>query len=172
MILLTGGSACGKSTFAEHLLIMRAQPRYYIAAMRPYGSEGVLRIERHRAMRADKGFITIERYTDMAGLKLPLRGTVLLECLCNLTANEMFDEEGVGDEASDAVIRGLENLREQASELIVVTNEVGSGKESFNDQTPGYIEVLGRVNRRAAEMSDTVLELVCGIPLVIKGDMP
>ena len=172
MILLTGGSACGKSTFAEMLAAKHPRPRYYIAAMRPYGEESEIKIERHRIMRAEKGFFTIERYTDIAGLRLPGRGIVLLECLCNLTANEMFDRDGAGPGAAEAIIKGIESLKKQSSFLIVVTNEVGSGIENYDDLTPEYIEVLGYINRRAAKMADTVLELVCGIPLLIKGEMP
>ena len=37
MILLTGGSGCGKSSFAERLCMEMPLPRYYIAAMKPYG---------------------------------------------------------------------------------------------------------------------------------------
>ena len=32
MILLTGGSACGKSSYAESLCLRFEGPRYYIAA--------------------------------------------------------------------------------------------------------------------------------------------
>ena len=39
MILLTGGSGCGKSKFAESLCMKLPLPRYYLAAMRPYGPE-------------------------------------------------------------------------------------------------------------------------------------
>ena len=94
MILLTGGSGCGKSSFAERLCMEMPLPRYYIAAMKPYGEGGMEKVERHRKMRAGKGFETFECYTEMEKLTLPACGTTLLECVCNLTANEMFDETG------------------------------------------------------------------------------
>ena len=87
MILLTGGSACGKSAYAEELCCRSPLPRYYLAAMKPYGREGGRKIKRHRALRAGKGFETIERYTDYENLRLPRRGAALLECIANLTAN-------------------------------------------------------------------------------------
>ena len=40
MILLTGGSACGKSTYAEEICMKCHSPKYYLAAMQPYGEEG------------------------------------------------------------------------------------------------------------------------------------
>ena len=59
IILLTGGSACGKSTYAESIAVKTPMPRYYIAAMKPYGEESEIKIARHRAMRGEKGFTTI-----------------------------------------------------------------------------------------------------------------
>ena len=169
LILLTGGSACGKSTYAESLAMGFPAPRYYIAAMQPYGEESLRRIARHRAMRREKGFITLERYTGLAGLRLPRRGTALLECVCNLTANEMFDPSGAGEGAVRAVLSGVEALGRQCGHLIVVTNEVGSETGDFSDETPRYIRALGEINRALAARCDAACELVCGIPIPLKG---
>ena len=45
-------------------------------------------------MRAGKGFDTLECYTGLSGVRVPEGCTVLLECMSNLVANEMFREEG------------------------------------------------------------------------------
>ena len=71
LILLTGGSACGKSTYGEALAVQGPKPLYYIAAMQPYDQECLRKIARHRALRRDKGFETVERYTDVDALVLP-----------------------------------------------------------------------------------------------------
>lgn len=171
MILLTGGSACGKSSYAESLCLRFQQPRYYIAAMRPYGEGSQVKIERHRQQRMGKGFETIERYTDLAGLVLPERGTVLLECICNLTANEMFDETGNMVDPCETVLAGVEALRRQCETLVVVTNDVGSDNKEYDPGTRAYIRALGRINAALAQQADSVYELVCGIPLVLKGEL-
>ena len=171
-ILLTGGSAGGKSTFAESIAEKLGGRLWYIAAMKPYGEESERKIARHRAMRAKKGFSTVERYTDVAGLSLPERGTVLLECLCNLTANEMFDPEGAGDDTVNAVLRGVESLERQCDNLIVVTNDVGSDGGGYSELTMRYVDALGEINRILAARFDAVYELVCGIPLPLKGELP
>ncbi len=171
MILLTGGSACGKSSYAESLCLRFDQPRYYIAAMRPYGDGSAEKIERHRQMRKGKGFETIERYTDLAELFLPERGTVLLECICNLTANEMFDEVGNMLDPCEAVLTGVEVLCRQCENLIVVTNDVGSDNKDYDPSTRAYIRALGRINAALAQKADAVYELVCGIPIVLKGEL-
>ena len=80
--------------------------KYYIATMIPYGQEGQTRVDRHREMRRDKGFVTIEEPADMTRAASHINGShkpgtrdiILLECLSNLVANVIF---GNGDE-SDA----------------------------------------------------------------------
>ena len=72
--LMTGGSACGKSSYAESLAVRLNGPRYYLAAMQPYGEGGAEKIARHRKMRRGKGFETIERYRDYASLELENKG--------------------------------------------------------------------------------------------------
>lgn len=171
MILLTGGSACGKSSYAESLCLRFGGPRWYIAAMRPYGEGSAEKIKRHRQLRRGKGFETVERYTDLAGLVLPERGTVLLECICNLTANEMFDDAGNMTDPYDAVMEGVAALSRQCDNLIVVTNDVGSDNKDYDPGTKAYVRALGRINAALARQADAVYELVCGIPIALKGEL-
>ena len=172
MILLTGGAGCGKSHFAESLCMRFDGPRFYLAAMQPHGAEGEARIARHRAQRDGKGFTTVERYTDYASLALPTRGTALLECVANLTANEMFAPDGTMTDPVETVLRGIDTLRAQCERLIVVTNDVGSDGIDYDPSTMAYIDALGAINAALAARADTVVELVAGIPLVLKGELP
>lgn len=91
IVLVTGGSGCGKSTWAEKLVsALPAEKRVYIATMQVYDEESVQRVARHRAQRADKGFTTIECEKDLASADVPEGSVVLLEDLVNLMANEMM----------------------------------------------------------------------------------
>lgn len=170
LILVTGGSASGKSAYAESLCLARA-PRYYVACMQPYGEEGAARVARHRAMRKDKGFTTVERYADLSSLVLPERGCALLEDAGNLAANEMFRDGGVQD-PFDAVLSGVEALSGQCDRLVVVTGEIGSDGVSYDPATTAYLAALGRINRALAARADAVIETVAGIPVPLKGDLP
>ena len=168
LILLTGGSACGKSSFAESLCVRFPAPRYYLAAMQPFGPGSAEKIARHRQMRAGKGFETIERYTDYAALRLPQRGTALLECICNLTANEMFEPEGAGDNMVEEVQAGVNALRKRCAHLVIVTNDIFSDGITYDEITGLYQERLGIINQNIAAEADAVTEVVCGIPLQLK----
>ena len=172
MILLTGGSACGKSSYAESICVNAPAPRWYLAAMQPYGEEGRRKVEKHRKLRAGKGFETIERYTDYASLDLPVRGTALLECICNLTANEMFDEQGNQTDPYERVMAGVAHLESQCDLLVVITNDVGSDGILYEEGTQDYIRVLGKINAALAARADTVIEMVAGIPILWKGELP
>ncbi len=172
-VLLTGGASCGKSAYAERLCLSLPGPRYYIAAMRPEGEEALERIARHRRLRAGKGFVTVERYRELAGLVLHRRGTALLECVGTLTANEMFSEAGGMSDPAGPVLEGVDALAGQCEHLILVTNEVGGGGlEAYGEGTRRYIAALGRINAALAARADRVCELVCGIPLPLKGGLP
>ncbi len=170
LILVTGGSASGKSAYAESLCL-DVSPRFYLACMQPFGAEGKKRIERHRTMRKNKGFLTVERYTDLASLILPPCACVLLEDLGNLAANEMFAAEPPCD-PFDAVIGGIDALQKQCDRLVVVTDEIGNDGVNYDPATTAYIAALGALNRALAARADAVVEVVAGIPIAVKGELP
>ncbi|MEL4105817.1 bifunctional adenosylcobinamide kinase/adenosylcobinamide-phosphate guanylyltransferase [Oscillospiraceae bacterium WX1] len=168
LTLVIGGAASGKSEYAESLAISLPLPRYYVATMMPFDKEDLLRIEKHRTMRAEKGFTTKERYTSLAGLRLPERGTVLLECLGNLTANELFAVGGAGDKTVEAVLSGVLALEQQCENLVIVTNDVFSDGVAYDPETARYIAALAAVNNVIAARCACIYELVCGIPLPLR----
>lgn len=172
MTLVVGGSASGKSEYAEGLILSaKGWPRTYIATMQPFDEECLRRIEKHRLMRASKSFETVECYTDLASVTVP-GGAVLLECMSNLCANEMYSPQGSGENAEPAVLKGVEHLRRQCTDLVIVSNEVFSGGSRWQGDTLRYLELLGRVNCALAAMADNVCEVVYGVPVYYKGGEP
>ena len=169
MTLVIGGAASGKSEYAESLLLHTREPRYYIATMQPFGEEAMERIRRHRAMRAQKQFTTIECYTNLSSVCLPERGAVLLECMSNLTANEKYAPEGAGAHAYEAILNGIDSLRKQSDRLVVVSNEVFTGGNRYAGETDQYLRLLAEINRALAARADAVCEVVCGCVQYYKG---
>ena len=171
--LVTGGAARGTSEYAESLVLAAGDgPRYYVATMEPLDGECQARIQRHRVMRAQKGFTTLERYTDLAGLRLPERGTALLECLSNLVANELYSPRGAGTEqgALAAAVQGVEALLSQCVNLVVVSSEVFAAGTAYAPGTDAYLRTLAGVHRTLARRADRVCEVACGLPRYYKGE--
>ena len=170
LILVTGGSASGKSAHAERLLCEHAAgSRLYLATMQPFGAAAQKRIARHRALRQGKGFETVERPLGLAGLELPRRyDGILLEDLGNLLANERFAPEGAKDAAFGSILAGIERLQDCCETLVIVTNEVFSDGLPYPPETMQYIELLGRLNAALCARAQAAYESVCGILLPIK----
>ena len=169
LTLVVGGAASGKSEYAERLVLQTALPRYYLATMQVWDAECAARVEKHRRMRAEKQFETLECPLHLGTVRLPARGTALLEDLGNLTANELYDPAGAGEAAASAILDGLGRLAAQCEHLVVVSNEVFSGGANYAGDTDRYLKALAQVNNALAARADAVVRVVCGIPVYYKG---
>ena len=186
MTLVLGGSGSGKSAYAEDYLLRAAgdKKKYYIATMQIRDAEMQAKVDRHHGLRQGKGFSSIEQPTELeqAVLQMEPAGAVLLECMSNLTANEMFSGEQPVDRQTviEKILRGVEALKNHADPLVIVTNNVRNRVDFFVDfkkkfcgivydsATMEYIEALGRINERLAAASDEVVEVTAGIAQRIK----
>ena len=197
LYIVTGGSGSGKSEYAEQTAVQcrnrTGGTLWYLATMRIWDDEGRKRVERHRRMRAAKGFETLERYTGLETLELretfeelnpagldaeqetdslkywESRGVaqkqvLLLECMSNLVLNEFYDQE---NGAEERILQGIKHLQKQCGDLIIVTNEIFSDGVTYESESERYIELLGRINRELGQMADSVTEVVYGIPLAV-----
>ncbi len=185
LYLITGGSGSGKSEYAENLAVKLKKDQrsgegrlYYAATMYPHDLESRDRIARHRLMRRDKGFSTIECYYDISRIPAGCGDVVLLECLSNLLANEMYLQQGgIGDRGSKAweemretITKPLLELTGRAGELVVVTNEVFSDGMRYDPEPELYRELLGTLNAGLAAEARAVVEVVFTIPVIQKGE--
>lgn len=186
MILIVGGSGSGKSSYAEETACsvpkrLKSQrinfldgiKKYYLATMQVFDEEGKRKVEKHRKLRSGKGFLTIEQPVRIQGaLEKMEKGesVVLLECISNLTANEMFAGDAPKPEIQvvENVVSGVRMLKENTVKLVVVSNNVFEDGIIYDQTTMDYIHAMGEINRRLAAMADQVVEVVAGIPLVIK----
>ena len=205
LTLVSGGSASGKSSYAESFAMsLQGEGRLlYIATMYPYkwntteiDPETMQRIERHRAMRADKGFDTVECYRHVEHIVAKRQDVLLLECMSNLLANEMYLEQdsddgglaetmsevekaGVGmsetlSPVSKKIVQALIDLSTRVQELVIVTNDVFSdgGSLTYDESTREYVKNLAEINCALAREAATVTEVVCGIPVIVKKNHP
>lgn len=164
--LVLGGSGSGKSEYAESIIMnLPANNRFYIATMMPFDDEAHRKIARHREMRKYKGFETIECQTNLLGLSLSNDSDVLLECISNLVANEMYSDEGSKEKTVECIISGIEKLIPQCKNLVIVSNNVFTDGDDYDPSVIEYMENMAKINNWIASQSDRVVEVVCGIPL-------
>lgn len=177
--VVIGGSGSGKSQYAETLLCQTgARYRYYLATMEVYGEEGKEKVERHKRMRAGKGFATVEQPRDLSGvcINTPWKeSAVLIECISNLAANEYFSwEKGASEENAclieAKIVHGIAVLSSHVKDLVIVTNDVFSDGIQYEKETMDYMRLLGNINQKLFQICDRAVEIVCGIPVVLKGE--
>lgn len=172
--LILGGSGSGKSAYAEDYLLRMAadKKKYYIATMQIWDAEMQAKVDRHHRLRQGKGFTTMEQPTalEQAVTQMEPGGAALLECMSNLTANEMFSGEQPTDRQTviAKILRGVDVLRKQVDPLVIVTNNVFEDGIVYDSATMEYIEALGRINERLAAEADEVVEVTAGIPQRLK----
>ena len=170
-LVITGGSGSGKSAYAEQCVLdFGPAERIYIATMFPFDEECDRRIRRHREMRRQKQFSTLECYTGLKTADIPEDSVVLLECMSNLTANEMYQEGGAGDQTVEEILAGIHYLLKRVRHLVVVTNEIFSDGIDYDPETMRYQSYLGQINSEMGRMADQVTEVVYGIPITVKGE--
>ena len=191
--LVTGGSGSGKSAYAESLLSSCEGIKYYIATMQIYDAEGEKKVERHRKLRAGKRFLTIESPMNVGKIEFACAGEVeqaqyrqeaerkvqgssekksaLLECMSNLTANEMFTKDGIKseEEVVEKIVSEMQTLSQKLDNLVIVTNNVFEDGVIYDAGTMEYLKALGRINAALARLADRVAEVVVGIPVELKG---
>lgn len=175
MTLIIGGSGSGKSAYAEAYLctLSGEKKKYYIATMQVCDAESKEKIEKHRRLRSGKGFFTIEQPVDIQKASEKMEEgerTALLECISNLTANEMFAENIPKAEAvvTEKIVNGVMALNRKLTHLVIVSNNVFEDGNGYDSSTMAYIRAMGRINEKLAKMADEVIEVVVGIPVAVK----
>lgn len=176
MVLVIGGSGSGKSAYAEQCMLSLSPGKimYYLATMKIDGPESREKVKRHKAMRRGRGFLTIEQPVDIeqAGKRMKTgKKAVLVECMSNLAANEMFmgGPPKMKEAVEEKIVRGIEALKAEAAHMVIVSSNVFEDGAVYDTFTMEYIRAMGRINARLAAMADRVVEVVVGIPLTVKG---
>ena len=175
IVLITGGSGSGKSEYAEKLTMELGTKNmcYYIATMEKSSDEAEKRIKRHRKLREDKPFVTIEKPYAINELELDKGATILLECVSNLLANELYmpyrERKRKETSIAKGIVEEILSLTEKCENAVLVTNDIFSDGCTYDDEVRYYIEELGKINQLLAQKADLFIEVVCGIPVVWKG---
>ncbi len=176
LTLILGGVRSGKTAYAEEMARQLAgDDVLYVATAAAHDEEMQARIARHRAQRPP-AWQTLEATHQVGAtiLARPAPRVILLDCLTVLVSNVLLPfEDPFAQAASAAVTEEVEGLLRCADQVdahfLVVSNEVGMGVVPPYPLGRAYRDLLGWANQAVARQAETVLLLVAGIPLTVKG---
>ncbi|WP_034486537.1 bifunctional adenosylcobinamide kinase/adenosylcobinamide-phosphate guanylyltransferase [Butyrivibrio fibrisolvens] len=192
VFFITGGNDNGKSEYAEDLVIKLSPggrsagyTRIYLATMGARDEESLKRIKKHIFRRKDMEYITIEKSFDVGSIDITNidiangseknvnedksgKRILLIEDIPNLLAGEMFKGTSFYPDVADKITADIMKLISACEHTVIVTNEVFSDGMIYDEYTTTYLREFGTINRRLAGYSDKVVELVCGIPCIVK----
>ncbi len=169
-ILITGGCRSGKSRFALDYANQHFSKKLYLATCEALDEEMAQRIAHHKKMRNPE-WQTIEepvevvdkirRYGDEADV-------ILLDCVTLWLSNLLMRRED-DLQIIKETDRLIETIKQSLASFIVVTNEVGMGIVPADPLSRRFRDLSGTTNQKIGEGADTVIYMVSGIPLFLKG---
>ena len=170
--LLTGGSRSGKSAHALKLS-EKYTKKFFLATAEPLDDEMQERIKRHQAERG-KDWTTLEEplnVTEALKKESSHYEVLVLDCvtlwLSNLIINKA-NRETILTKLHDFI----EECKKASGHIIVITNELGSGIIPMDRSVRAFRDVAGEANQVLASKFDEVINMVSGIPVVIKSSRP
>ncbi|MDJ0763324.1 MAG: bifunctional adenosylcobinamide kinase/adenosylcobinamide-phosphate guanylyltransferase [Myxococcota bacterium] len=175
ILLVTGGSRSGKSSYAAERGLSLAGPRAFVATCPIIDDEIAARINAHRIARAGQGWQTIEETVAIAEvLRQEVKyQVVLIDCLTlwinNLLYQATQDNRTLNED--DIVAHCNELLSacaDRPGTVIFVTNEVGLGLVPADPISRRYRDLVGRCNQEIAARAGEVVLMTAGIPLTLK----
>lgn len=179
IILVTGGSRSGKSEYAEEIL-KDTDDVLYIATAIVTDDEMRKRIDKH-IERRNKKWSTYEGYENLHNvIKTCKEKNILLDCVTIMITNLMFKKEVDFDKITMDQVEEIQNnikkefekfiisAKENNKNLIMVTNEVGSGLIPEYRLSRIYRDITGYINQCIAKLCDEVYFISCGLPIKLK----
>lgn len=166
--LITGGERSGKSGYAQELALELTNTPIYVATARKWDEDFQNRIGRHQQER-DERWTNIEKEKHLS--EIDFSGKVaLIDCVTLWLTNFFVDTKNdVTLSLDEAKAEFLKIANQPDATLIIVTNEIGMGLHADTHVGRKFTELQGWMNQFLAKNADTVVLMVSGIPVKIKG---
>ena len=171
MIFITGGCRSGKSRYALHYANQHFSRKLFMATCEALDEEMVQRIENHKKVRGTE-WQTIEEPIEIVR-KIRESGrdgeVILIDCL-TLWLYNLLTKWDNDLKIIDETEKLIKTIKQSPASFILVSNEVGMGIVPADPLSRRYRDLLGTMNQKIAEALDTVIFMVSGIPIFLKGN--
>jgi len=168
IFLITGGERSGKSSYAQKIALELSDNPIYVATARKWDSDFQTRIDRHQNER-DERWTNIEEEKYLSEIDFSGK-TALIDCVTLWLTNFFVDNKNdVALSLEEAKKEFLAIAKNQNSNIIIVTNEIGMGVHAETHIGRKFVELQGWMNQFLAENAEEVILMVSGIPVKIKG---
>lgn len=168
--LVLGGARSGKSSYAERVAKNSGKSVIYIATSEVRDDEMAKRVKLHQDQRP-KEWTVIEEPIHLAReLKANSKpeNCILVDCMTLWLSNCLFSESRVSwTECKSQLLQTLEQLPGQ---VILVTNEVGSGIVPMGNMSRRFVDEAGWLHQAIATRASKVTLVVAGLPMTFKDD--
>ena len=124
-----------------------------------------LKVNKHKLRRVDD-WTTISEPLEAKEKITYLKDNqiMLFDCATMWLTNQMLDKTDIQSEISQLI----DSIMLSKGSIIVVTNEVGSGIVPENLMARQFRELQGLLNQELASISDSVIQVIAGLPLFLK----
>ncbi len=166
--LVIGGARSGKSKFAEDLASKSADEVVYIATATAGDIEMENRIQHHQQSRPKEWQLVEETLYLSSVIKQQRNKTLIIDCMTLWLTNWLCSEQVENwPEETQEFINQLNNY---PSDIIIVSNEVGSGIIPLGELSRTFVDQAGWLNQSIAKAADKVTLVVAGLPVVLKSE--
>jgi adenosylcobinamide kinase/adenosylcobinamide-phosphate guanylyltransferase len=169
MILITGGCRSGKSRFALDYANQHFSKKLYLATCEALDEEMAQRIEHHKKMRGPE-WQTIEEPIEISH-QIKLHGdeveVIVLDCITLWLSNLLMRRKD-DPEITEEISRFIDTIKKKQTSFILVSNEVGLGIVPADPLGRRFRDLSGMANQKIAEVVNTVILMVSGIPIFLK----
>ena len=172
--LVLGGARSGKSRYAEQCVAQYAAVGYscvYLATATALDTEMSERISQHQQdrMSSAHSWTLHEQAYDVAQTLVAIdkpQQVILIDCLTLLLTNHLLDNSPSRWSSQKTLL--LNVLPTLQSEVVIVSNEVGSGIVPMGELCRQFVDEAGWLNQAIAKVADQVTLVVAGLPLALK----
>ena len=168
LTLVLGGTASGKSAWAEDYVLSFSKQPIYLATAQAYDDEMKEKIKMHQNRRSsqwqtcEEPVALVERLTMFKNPEI-----ILVDCATMWLSNLLLKDY----EVAVACNQLCDCLPKMDGRVVIVSNEVGQSVVPMTKLGRKFQSDQGYLNQKLARVADRVVLVTAGLPMLLKGSL-